>query len=208
MFPALVIIMENAVKIANMPEHFFVKLFAVMFIGMAPLTSMSSIISEEKEKKTLRVLLMSNVNSAEYIIGVGAYVFIMCAAGTAVFAIVGSYSGAELAQFIAVMSVGIVLSELTGAVIGILSKNQMSAAGIAVPVMIIFSFLPMLSMFNEKIKNAARITYSQQISDIINNIGVSKITPENIIVIALNFTAAAALFTASYIKQFSSRNGN
>ncbi len=206
MFPVLVIIMENAVKIENMPEHFFVKLFAVMFIGMAPLTCMSAIISEEKEKKTLRVLLMSNVKSAEYLIGVGSYVFIMCAAGTVIFAIVGSYSGVELAQFIMVMSVGIVLSELTGAVIGILSKNQMTAAGVAVPVMMIFSFLPMLSMFNETIKNVARITYSQQISDIINNIGVSGITAENIIVITVNFAAAVALFTAAYIKQFSAIN--
>ena len=50
MFPVLVIIMENAVKIEDMPEHFFARLFAVMFVGMAPLTCMSAIISEEKEK--------------------------------------------------------------------------------------------------------------------------------------------------------------
>ena len=61
MFPVLAVVMENAVKIEDMPEHFFAKLFAVMFVGMAPLTCMSSVISEEKEKNTLRVLMMSNV---------------------------------------------------------------------------------------------------------------------------------------------------
>ena len=30
MFPLMVIVMENAVKLENMPEHFFVKLFAIM----------------------------------------------------------------------------------------------------------------------------------------------------------------------------------
>lgn len=50
MFPVMTIIMENGVKIDNMPEHFFATLFAVMYIGMAPLVSMSSIIAEEKEK--------------------------------------------------------------------------------------------------------------------------------------------------------------
>lgn len=50
LFPVLTPIMESAIKIENMPEHFFVKLFAVMFVDMAPLTCMSSIISEEKEK--------------------------------------------------------------------------------------------------------------------------------------------------------------
>jgi len=198
MFPVLVVIMENCVKIDDMPEHFFAKLFAVMFVGMAPLTCMSAVIAEEKEKNTLRVLLMSNVKPAEYLIGTGAYVFLMCSAGTAVFAVVGGYTGSGLALFIAVMSAGIILSELTGAVIGVFSKDQMTATSVTVPVMMIFSFLPMLSMFNDTIRNAARVTYSQQISILIAGIGVSDISAESVIVIALNFAAASVLFAAAY----------
>ena len=47
------------------------------------------------------------------------------------------------------MAVGIIISMLVSAVIGFFSKNQMSATSVTVPVMIIFSFLPMLAMFNE-----------------------------------------------------------
>lgn len=198
MFPALVVVMENAVKIDDMPEHFFAKLFAVMYVGMAPLTCMSAIISEEKEKNTLRVLMMSNVRPAEYLIGVGTYVFVMCALGTVVFAAVGGYTGRVLALFAAVMSAGIILSELTGAFIGVFSRNQMTATSITVPVMMIFSFLPMLSMFNETVKNVARVTYSQQISELINGIGVSDISAESIIVITVNFVIAAVLFIVAY----------
>ena len=198
MFPVLVIIMENLVRIEDMPEHFFVKLFAVMFVGMAPLTCMSAIISEEKEKNTLRVLMMSNVRPAEYLAGVGAYVFVMCSAGMAVFAAVGGYSGTGLVRFIAVMSAGIILSELTGAVIGVFSRNQMTATSVTVPVMMIFSFQPMLSMFNDTVRAAARITYSQQISDLINGIGTSGISAESVIVIAVNAVIAAALFVIVY----------
>ena len=49
MFPIMTLIMNNAVKMQDMPENFFVNLFATMYIGMVPLTSMASIISEEKE---------------------------------------------------------------------------------------------------------------------------------------------------------------
>ncbi|MBP3857899.1 MAG: ABC transporter permease [Ruminiclostridium sp.] len=198
MFPVLVIIMENAVKIEDMPEHFFARLFAVMFVGMAPLTCMSAIISEEKEKNTLRVLMMSNVKPAEYLLGVGAYVFVMCIAGTVVFAVVGGYSGADLALFIAVMSAGIILSELTGAVIGVFSRNQMTATSITVPVMMIFSFLPMLSMFNDTIRTAARVTYSQQLSELINGIGTTAVSAESVVVISINFVLAVVLFTVAY----------
>ena len=198
MFPVLVVIFENVVKIEDMPEHFFVKLFAVMFVGMAPLTCMSAIIAEEKEKNTLRVLLMSNVKPAEYLVGVGSYVFVMCSAGMAVFAVVGGYSGTELVRFIAAMSAGIILSELTGAVIGIFSRNQMTATSISVPVMMLFAFLPMLSMFNDTIKSVAQVTYSQQISELINDIGHSGIQAESLIVIAVNFALAVILFTVAY----------
>ena len=201
MFPVLVIIMENAVKIEDMPEHFVAKLFAVMFVGMAPLTCMSAIISEEKEKNTLRVLLMSNVKPGEYLIGTGAYVFVMCAVGMAVFAAVGGYGGMELVRFIAVMSAGIILSELTGAVIGLFSRNQMTATSISVPVMMVIAFLPMLSMFNDTIKSVARVTYSQQISELISDIGNSPASAESIAVIAVNFALAVILFITAYRKK-------
>ena len=201
MFPVLVIIMENAVKIEDMPEHFFAKLFAVMFVGMAPLTCMSAIISEEKEKNTLRVLLMSNVKPGEYLIGTGAYVFVMCAVGMAVFAAVGGYGGMELVRFLAVMSAGIILSELTGAVIGLFSRNQMTATSISVPVMMVIAFLPMLSMFNDTIKSVARVTYSQQISELISDIRNSPASVESIAVIAVNFALAVILFITAYRKK-------
>ena len=201
MFPVMVIIMENAIKLENMPEHFFVKLFAVMFVGMAPLTCMSAIISEEKEKNTLRALMMSNVKPFEYLLGVGAYVFIMCIIGAVVFAVCGGYEGKDLLAFMTVMGAGILLSSLTGAVIGVFSKNQMSATSITIPVMMIFSFLPMLSMFNENIEKVARITYSQQMSILINGIGNSAIKPESIIIIAVNFVVASILFTLAFRKK-------
>ena len=201
MFPVMVIIMENAIKLENMPEHFFVKLFAVMFVGMAPLTCMSAIISEEKEKNTLRVLMMSNVKPFEYLIGVGAYVFIMCIIGAVVFAVCGGYEGKDLLAFMVIMGAGILLSSLTGAVIGVFSKNQMSATSLTIPVMMIFSFLPMLSMFNENIEKVARITYSQQMSILINGIGNSAIKPESIIIIAVNFVVASILFTLAFRKK-------
>ena len=50
MFPVLSIIMQNSIKIDGMQERYFVILFATMYVGMAPLTAVASIISEEKER--------------------------------------------------------------------------------------------------------------------------------------------------------------
>lgn len=199
MFPVLAAVMENAVKIEGMPEHFFAKLFAVMFVGMAPLTCMSSVISEEKEKNTLRVLMMSNVKPVQYLFGIGSYIWIMCMAGSAVFAVLCEFKGAEIIRFMLIMAVGIILSMFVGAVIGIAAANQMSSVSVTLPVMMIFSFLPMLSIFNETIEKIAGVTYTQQISLLINNNFENM--NEGIIVIAINFVLAALLFFIAYRKK-------
>lgn len=201
MFPLMAVIMENTVKFEDMPEKFFVKLFSVMFVGMAPLTCISAIISEEKEKNTLRTLMMSNVKPLEYLCGIGGYVWLMCMAGTAVFAVCGGFTGVSLVKFVAVMAAGVILSELIGGVIAIFSKNQMSATSVTVPVMMIFSFLPMLSMFNDKIEKVANLTYTQHLSVLINGLGTASIEAKNLLIPAINLLIAAVLFVAAFKKR-------
>ena len=201
MFPVMTIILENAIKMEDMPEHYFAKMFAVMFVGMAPLSSLSAIISEEKEKDTLRALMMSNVKAYEYLLGVGVYVWVMCMVGALIFAVCAEYSGMDFLVFILIMAVGILVSGLFGAVIGIFSKNQMSATSVTVPVMMVFSFLPMLAMFNETFEKIATVTYSQQMMILINEIGSAGARAENIMIIAANFVIAAILFIGVYKKK-------
>lgn len=201
LFPAFALIMENAIKLQDMPEHFFVKLFSVMFVGMAPLTCMSSILSEEKEKNTLRALLMSNVKPVQYLLGVGSYLWLMCMAGSVVFALCGQYRGKELVAFLLIMAAGILLSILVGAAIGVFSRNQMTATSITIPIMMVFSFLPMIATFNEKIAKFAKITYSQQISMLINNINDVTIEMENVVILLANMLVAIVLFLLAFYRK-------
>ena len=198
MFPVMTVIMENAIEIKDMPEHFFATLFAVMFIGMAPLTAMSAIIAEEKEKNTLRVLLMSNVKPMEYLAGIGVYVFAMCMIGAGIIALAGGYKGKTILAFIAIMAVGILVSLFMGAVIGIFSKSQMMATSVTIPVMMIFSFVPMLSMFNESIKKFGKITYTQQINSLLTNVENLQIKTEHFVVIGMTVLIALVLFVLAY----------
>lgn len=194
MFPIMTLIMNNAIKIQEMPENFFVILFATMYIGMAPLTSIASIISEEKEKNTLRVLIMSNVKPHEYLLGIGSYVWFACMLGGLVICTVGGYDLQTSIAFMGIIAIGVLTSLLIGAIIGIWSKTQMMATSITVPVMMIFSFVPMLSLFNSTIEKIARVLYSEQISRMLNQINSLQLNIENMGVIGLNILIAAILF--------------
>lgn len=198
MFPVLTIIMNRAITIDGMPENFFVNLFATMYVGMAPLTSISAIIAEEKEKNTLRVLLMSNVKPYEYLLGIGSYVFIACMLGAGVICAAGSYSLRDGLVFMLIMAIGIVTSLLMGAVIGTWSKTQMMATSVAVPVMMIFSFLPMLSMFNSTIAKAAKYIYSEQISILLNAVSTLELELDSIGIMGGNMLLFILLFSVVY----------
>lgn len=200
MFPLMTLIMENAVTIEDMPENYFAKLFAAMYIGMAPLVCMASIISEEKEKNTLRVLLMSNVRPIEYLLGTGGYVWLMCMCGAGVIGAAGGFTGREMTAFWLVMAVGSLASILIGAAIGTWSRNQMMATSLTVPVMMVFAFAPMLSMFNETISRVARFTYSRQVSLLMEQLGHMDVTVECAAIICGNIAAAAAAFGWAYRK--------
>lgn len=200
MFPVLTLLMNNAIKIEGMPENFFVNLFATMYIGMAPLTSMAAIIAEEKEKNTLRVLMMSNVKPYEYLLGVGIYVWIACMVGAGVICIAGNYDLGTSSVFMAIMAVGILASLLMGAAIGTWSKNQMMATSITVPVMMVFAFVPMLSLFNTTIEKMAKFIYSEQISRMLNQVNDLRIEMSDICIMVINMLLFVGLFTFAYKK--------
>lgn len=69
MFPILALVFKEIVSEVEL--DFILPSFMTMNTVMVPIIFMSSIVSEEKEKKTLRMLIMSNVKAWEYLIGVG-----------------------------------------------------------------------------------------------------------------------------------------
>ena len=200
LFPLITVVMNCAVNIEGMPENYFTKMFAVMYVGMAPLTALSAVVSEEKEKGTLKALRMAGVKPAEYLIGVGGCVWILCMAGSLVIALSGGYEGTALAGFLCVMAAGILISSLMGAAVGVHAASQMAAASVSVPLMLVFAFLPMLSMFNETVEKIAKFTYTQQLQIFLSAGGCDTIKAENWLIAAANALVILLLFGLTYRK--------
>ncbi len=76
----------------------------------------------------------------------------------------------------------------------------MMATSIAVPVMMVFSFVPMLSLFNSTIEKIARILYSEQISRMFSQVNSLQLNVVNIGVIVMNIFIAAVIFIIIFRK--------
>ena len=70
MYPVLAYIFYFLLKDTQEAVNIVIPIFITMHIIMAPIVCMSSIISEEKEKNTIKVLLFSGIRSYEYLLGV------------------------------------------------------------------------------------------------------------------------------------------
>ena len=193
-FPVMAVIMSNFVEIPGMAPTYFIKMFASMFVGMSPLVVTSSIISEEKDEGTLRILFMSNVKSVEYLFAIGSYVFLLSMAGAGVMCLAGGYTSFDALKFLIILAVGILTSILIGAAIGVFSKNQMVTTSIMTPLMMVLAFVPMIGGFNEQVQKVSKVLYSGQIDYLIGNIECNESMISSLLIILINAIIALVLF--------------
>ena len=77
----------------------------------------------------------------------------------------------------------------------------MTATSLFMPVMLVFSFAPMLAMFNDKIEKVAGIFYTQQLRILMNRMSFDAIRPEAVLTVVLNGALALLLFFAAFKKK-------
>jgi ABC-2 type transport system permease protein len=201
MFPVIAVVLTSSVNNNMVPAEYFVILFASMYVGMTPIIVLSSIMSEEKETGSLSMLIMSNVKPIEYILGISIYVIVCCIIGLLIMGFVGGYQGMQLIYFVAICSLGMVVSIFIGSVIGMISKNQMAASSLSVPAMLICSFVPMLSMFNESIKKWCGFLYTQQINELLTQLPLTNFPFQAILIILVNLFVLLVIYIYLFQKR-------
>ena len=80
--------------------------------------------------------------------------------------------------------------------------GQLKATAVTVPVMMVLSFLPMLSMFNDTIGKFSKILYSEQLYLLVNNLENMSLTAETGIIMTGNIGLILVLFFMIYQKRF------
>ncbi|MBQ9902422.1 MAG: hypothetical protein IJM51_08600 [Clostridia bacterium] len=162
-YPAVAFIMSTAMQGEEKMGDIFIPMFAAMHCSFAPLVISSNILSEEKEKGTLRSLVMAGVSRIQYLVSLFIFVLIAVMLTGSAFLLMKPVTSFYAEAFAAAMLLGSAVSAVIGMCIGLYSKNVTAANGIAVPVGLVFALLPMLGQFNSSLSKAAEFTYSGQL---------------------------------------------
>lgn len=153
----------------GMPEGFVLTLCELLNLSAIPLTGLAMMVAEEKEKNTLRVLMLNDVSALEYIMGKTVAVLCLMEVITiAIFFITGT-AIAYLPMFLLITTLTSISMLLFGSIVGLMSKDQMSTSTLSTPLMILFLIPPMFQNMNDIIAKVASIVPTTRMLDIIND---------------------------------------
>lgn len=200
LFPLIAFVMNQSVHVEGMPKHFFLYLFSIMYITMAPISVVAAILAEEKEHHTFEIMAMAKVKPYQYLTAILTHTLLICMIGALAFVWMGDFNISQTLHFLFLMGMGCLISLMIGVIIGTWSSSQIMANSLAIPIMMVFSFLPMLAMFNETIRTVARYSYTYIIHTMMFHLTQTKWEPFSLAILILTALIAAILFGFAYRK--------
>lgn len=144
--------------LAEMPPNFILNMVVGMTLSLIPTSFLSTIVAEEKEKNTLRTLMLSGVTATEFIFSKTLLtLLILEAVSIACFFISGGVLSL-LPLFLLLVTLASIGLLFIGATIGLLCKDQMSTGVLSAPAAMILLLPTMLSGINDSLTFIAKLT--------------------------------------------------
>ncbi|MFQ9923304.1 MAG: hypothetical protein ACLRVU_07305 [Beduini sp.] len=165
-FPAIGFIMSSSMKDQS---SFFIVVFATMHVVFTPMMIMVTVLAEQKEQKIIRNLAYAGIPTSQYLAVHSCLIFLLTLLFTSTFLVFPGFSLDPL-SFITASMIGIIISLLFGGCIALSTSSMTSANALVMPIAMLFSFIPMLTEFNEGLNKIALILYSKQIGILMTDI--------------------------------------
>lgn len=160
------------------------------------------LIAEEKEKNTLRTLMLSGVSQLDFLTGKVIITFLVTEIlNVLIFYIIGIDS-VYLGEFILITSLLLIIMIEIGSTVGISVKNQMAAGTIGTPIFIVFLMVPIFSRFSKSVEYVAGILPNYNMNIIFRKMfsggAIGMVDAKNIAVIIIWIIASGIIFVQTY----------
>ncbi|MCP3776522.1 ABC transporter permease [Paenibacillus sp. MZ04-78.2] len=138
-FPILLAFLYRGLGISSIGVFGFLLNFLFAF-----LTSFvqACLIAEEKERNTLRSLMMTPATAMDVLIGKSALVFVMSAVVLAIVTYIFGYEPVSIWTFVATIILSIILYSAVGTICGLFSKTVLETSLFIIPVEAVFLAAP------------------------------------------------------------------
>lgn len=129
-------------------RHYFLTMAFCMTAGMVGSMTVLTAIAEEKEKHTLRTLMMANVSAGQILASRSVVAFATIVVVDAVCFFILRAPASELGAFLVISLLGSIPIVMIALLLGLAARDQMTAGLYSFPIVLI-AFLPAFSRMNE-----------------------------------------------------------
>ena len=174
----------------------------LMNLTMVGILLISSMVAEEKEKYTLRTLMLSNVSALDFLSAKIFVAFTFLTVTNILIYVISGMSMAYLLPYIATTILGGFPVLILSAAIGIQARDQMSTSVLQLPVMFLFLLPPMLGGVNKTFMFIAKIVPTgatlQLFGGFMKDSGFTKNMILNVVVLVAWIGISAFVFAFCY----------
>lgn len=179
----------------GLPPVFVLTLGLLMNMSLQPISTMAMMIAEEKEKHTLRTLMLSNVSAGEFLLSKALVIFLLTqAVNLCIYAVTG-VGLIALPRFLIITTLTCTSMILFGALVGLISKNQMNTGMLATPIALLMMLPAIFAEIMESIAVVAQYTPTRAMMLLITESGNLTLS---IVVLITWIVLAAVLFMLVY----------
>lgn len=161
MVPLMFVLLYKFINIPNLQgelDDFLLTLGMVINSSMCALIIPATSIAEEKEKFTLRTLILSNVSAMEFFLAKILVTTVIVMLGNVLIFFISGADLEGLAAYILCCFLGNICAVMLSSVIGIMSRDQASSSALQVPVMLVFVLPPMFASTGKLMQFLSEIT--------------------------------------------------
>ncbi len=169
-----------------------------MAFGMVAAFVQSCLIAEEKEKNTLRGLMLSPASTTEILIGKSSLSLVLTLLTIALSALFSDYRPANIGLIVLALLVSAIFYIALGTMVGLFAKTVMEASLYVTPIILLFSFGTMLPLVAEQYPVLEATAYLPNIQlleigmKVEGGAGFTGILPQLAIILAWGIAAAFA----------------
>lgn len=160
--PLMTFLWSGLMKLPADSAYTIGTLFAVVMVGVY---SPAMMFAEEKEKHTLRVLMLSPATPLEIILSKGLVTFLVIVLVSALLIPISTVAVQSIGLLALILLLGGVFVILLGFIIGLLSPNQMATGYIGMPIYLLLLLVPILGQQVPVLKTLAKLVPTSAVGD-------------------------------------------
>lgn len=135
---------------------FVLMLSSIVNLSALPISALSMMVAEEKEKNTMRTLMLCDVSATEFLISKILVVLASVELSACAIFVITKADMTYLLGFLFLTLIVALSILLLGAVVGLVAKDQMSTGTLSSPIMLLLMMPPMFAQMNSTIASVAK----------------------------------------------------